>query len=64
MFKVAFGWVLQRNKAFLGAAAAGVILALIKAFETSYGIDVSATWEASILATVTGLFIERVPNKA
>jgi hypothetical protein len=63
MLKGAFGWVLQRNKAFLGAAAAGVVLAVIKAFETSYGIDVSAAVEASVLAVVTGFFVERIPNK-
>lgn len=56
-------WVFSRSKAFIGAASVAVLTTLIKTFETTYGVDVPATWEAAILAAVAGLLIERVPNK-
>lgn len=56
-------WILERAKAFAAAFAVGVVPVLISSVETASGFDIPATWEAGILAVVTGWFVYQVPNK-
>lgn len=56
-------WIVQRLKMVAGATAAAATIAALKAIETSFGFDFPEAWEIAIVALVTGLFVERIPNK-
>lgn len=58
-----WNWALQRAKAFMGAAAPAVTLAIIKAAEQSFGFDVPTEYEVLITGAVTGIFVHQTPNK-
>ncbi len=55
---------LERLKAFAAAFAVAVVPALITAAEKASGFDIPVSWEAWLLAAVTGLFVYAVPNKS
>lgn len=56
-------WILQRAKAFASVLAVGIVPVLITAAESASGFDIPASWEAWLLALVTGLVVHQTPNK-
>lgn len=70
-------WIAQRAKAFVAALVVAVVMAAFKAFEQSFGINVSDGLETSVIdflkglvspdtlafAAGTGTAVYAVPNK-
>jgi hypothetical protein len=60
-------FVAARFKAFFAALVVGFTPAVIKAFETSFGVDIPGSWEANfqtwLLALFAGLTVNYVSNK-
>jgi hypothetical protein len=57
-------FLLQRAKAFVGAASAGVMTVLITTFEQQFAIQIPSSIKATVIAGVAGVFVHNVPNKA
>jgi hypothetical protein len=56
-------FILERAKAFAALLAVGLVPVIIKAAEAASSFDIPASWEAWLLAAVTGLIVHQVPNK-